>query len=469
MGAAEAIASREPLTLHAAYLHSRQPADARIALWSDTGIEGVAAALPADLAARAAPVQAQLLIPSEESSLRPLLVSVNGDFFHMSGSRLPLGPIAWGGHYVLMPPSHLPVLAIGSGRTFGLPNPALIFIALLLIAWFVLRHTTFGRSVYAVGSNDEAARLSGVSVRRVRTLVYVISGLMAGVAGLLYASQLGVGTPIAGEAFELDAIAATVVGGTSLFGGQGSIGGTFMGAALLGILAVNGFAERLDDGAKVGKLLAQEVRHRPPFRLVLRRDLGAVHRPRVPRDRDSPRRVVGEELEEHVGEAEPRDKALIRNLPHIINGWEAYGKIAPPNVPTEENVKNAIDTLDIVLTQLDEDFNTNDEEINLYLTALRSYLHHARAKAIGEYGEREYEQDYQKEPGEGRRQRINDYDTAISILGEALRRHISEEEFDLIEEATSPTNEVVFSGEPKYTRYKRLYIDLKRERSRIAQ
>lgn len=157
-----------------------------------------------------------------------------------------------------IPTNDATFLEIGNGRLFGVPNPALLFLALLLVAGFVLRHTTFGRSVYAVGSNEEAARLSGIAVNRVKTLVYAISGLCAGIAGLLYASQLGVGTPIAGEAFELDAIAATVVGGTSLFGGQGSITGTFLGAAILGILSnvlnltgVNPFVQRLFRGALI--------------------------------------------------------------------------------------------------------------------------------------------------------------------------------------------------------------------------
>lgn len=149
-------------------------------------------------------------------------------------------------------------LAIGNGRILGMPNPALIFLALIVLAYVVLKHTTFGRQVYAVGSNDEAARLSGIPVKRIRTSVYVISGVTAGIAGVLYASQLGVGTPIAGEAFELDAIAATVVGGTSLFGGQGTVGGTFMGAAILGVLSnilnltgVNPFVQRLFRGALI--------------------------------------------------------------------------------------------------------------------------------------------------------------------------------------------------------------------------
>jgi len=149
-------------------------------------------------------------------------------------------------------------LVIGNGSILGVPNPVIIFLALLGIAYFVLSHTTFGRSVYAVGSNEEAARLSGIPVNRVKTFVYVISGMTAGVAGLLYASQLGTGTPVAGEAFELDAIGAVVVGGTSLFGGQGTIIGTFLGAAIFGVLSnilnltgVDPFVQRLFQGALI--------------------------------------------------------------------------------------------------------------------------------------------------------------------------------------------------------------------------
>ncbi len=128
-------------------------------------------------------------------------------------------------------------LAFGNGRTLGIPNPAVVFLILLAACMFVLRGTVFGRSVYAVGSNEEAARLSGIPVRGIKCAVYVISGLMVGIAGVLYASQLGVGTPVAGDGKELDAIAATVVGGTSLFGGIGTAGGTFVGAAILGVLS----------------------------------------------------------------------------------------------------------------------------------------------------------------------------------------------------------------------------------------
>jgi ribose/xylose/arabinose/galactoside ABC-type transport system permease subunit len=148
--------------------------------------------------------------------------------------------------------------ALGNGYLLGIPIPALIFIAGLLVSGFVLGMTSFGRSVYAIGSNEEAARLSGVPVRLYKTIVYMISGLMSGVAGLVYASQLSIGTPIAGQGYELDAIAAVVVGGTSLFGGKGSVTGSFLGTLIIGVLAnilnltgVDPFVQQLFKGALI--------------------------------------------------------------------------------------------------------------------------------------------------------------------------------------------------------------------------
>ncbi len=148
--------------------------------------------------------------------------------------------------------------ALGNGYLVGIPIPALILIAVLIASGFVLGLTPFGRSVYAIGSNEDAARLSGVPVRMFTTLVYVISGLMSGLAGLVYASQLSIGTPIAGQGYELDAIAAVVVGGTSLFGGKGSVGGTFLGTLIIGVLAnilnltgVDPFVQQLFKGALI--------------------------------------------------------------------------------------------------------------------------------------------------------------------------------------------------------------------------
>jgi ribose/xylose/arabinose/galactoside ABC-type transport system permease subunit len=113
---------------------------------------------------------------------------------------------------------------------------AAVMVVVFAIAWVLLMRTPFGRHVYATGGNREAAWLSGVRVNRVLMAVYVLCGLSAGLAGVLVASRLNAGYPRAGELYELDAVAAVVVGGTSLFGGRGSIWGTLAGAFFIGIL-----------------------------------------------------------------------------------------------------------------------------------------------------------------------------------------------------------------------------------------
>ena len=100
----------------------------------------------------------------------------------------------------------------------------------------ILNHTRFGRHVYALGDNEEAARLMGLNVGRVTLGVYALSGALSGLAGVILASRLGSGQPVAGVGFELDAIAAVVVGGTLLTGGQGGVGSTLVGVLLLGVL-----------------------------------------------------------------------------------------------------------------------------------------------------------------------------------------------------------------------------------------
>lgn len=111
-----------------------------------------------------------------------------------------------------------------------------IMIAFALVAGFVAQRTPFGRQVYAIGGNERAAELSGVKVKRVKLLVYMISGFCAAVVGLIIASQLVAAHPATGQFFELNAIAAVVLGGTSLSGGRGSIGGTIIGAFVIGVL-----------------------------------------------------------------------------------------------------------------------------------------------------------------------------------------------------------------------------------------
>jgi ribose transport system permease protein len=125
---------------------------------------------------------------------------------------------------------------LGSGRIAAIPIPSIIMIAIYGVAYVVLTKTVFGRYVYAVGGNKDAARLSGIPTDTVIVKAYVLSGALSAVSGILLASRMNSGQPNAGLMYELDVIAAVVVGGTSLFGGRGSIIGTFLGAMLIGIL-----------------------------------------------------------------------------------------------------------------------------------------------------------------------------------------------------------------------------------------
>ncbi len=125
---------------------------------------------------------------------------------------------------------------LGSGRIFEVPIPTIILIAVYIVAYIVLNKTIFGRYVYAVGGNKEAARLAGINTKSVLMSVYMICGALASISGILLASRMNSGQPNAGLMYELDVIAAVVVGGTSLFGGRGSIVGTFLGTMLIGIL-----------------------------------------------------------------------------------------------------------------------------------------------------------------------------------------------------------------------------------------
>ena len=135
--------------------------------------------------------------------------------------------------------SGLPNQFVEFGGTilFGVvPVTFLIALMTVLVAWFVLRHTVFGRLVYAVGSNEEAVRLSGHDTRRIIIACFAISGLTAGLAAVVFLLRLNVGSPTAGIGYELTAIAAVILGGTSLTGGRGSVIGTFLGACLLQVL-----------------------------------------------------------------------------------------------------------------------------------------------------------------------------------------------------------------------------------------
>ena len=125
---------------------------------------------------------------------------------------------------------------IGGGKTAGIPNPVILMIVLYVIAHIVMTRMSFGRFVYAIGGNEEAARLSGVPVKRVLLAVYIICGALAGLGGIVLASQLAAGDPKFGVMYELEVIAAVVVGGTSLLGGSGKIFGTLIGAFIIAVI-----------------------------------------------------------------------------------------------------------------------------------------------------------------------------------------------------------------------------------------
>jgi len=131
-------------------------------------------------------------------------------------------------------PDSLRLLA--TGRVFGIPAPVVLMLSLYAIAYFVLTRTVFGRYLYAIGGNEEATALAGVNVRQQKVVTYALSGLSAAICALLLVARLNSAQPVAGIGYELDAIAAVVIGGTSLLGGSGSVIGTLIGALIMSVL-----------------------------------------------------------------------------------------------------------------------------------------------------------------------------------------------------------------------------------------
>jgi ribose/xylose/arabinose/galactoside ABC-type transport system permease subunit len=128
------------------------------------------------------------------------------------------------------------LLFLGQGRPLGVPMPVLIFIGVALIAHYVLAATRFGRYTLVIGDNEAAARATGVDVEAQRLKLYTLSGGLAGLAGLIFMARVNAGDPTAGLNYELTAITAAIIGGTNLFGGRGSVLGTFVGALIMGVL-----------------------------------------------------------------------------------------------------------------------------------------------------------------------------------------------------------------------------------------
>ena len=145
---------------------------------------------------------------------------------------------------------------LGSGYVLGIPFPAIVFAATFAVVFFLMNYTTFGRSVYAVGGNAEAARLCGINVSKIRIMVLGITGALAALSGIMLSSRMLSGNPTVGYGWELDVIAAVIVGGTSLTGGVGRVWGTLIGVIFIGVI-VNGM--RLLDVHEDGQLIARGV------------------------------------------------------------------------------------------------------------------------------------------------------------------------------------------------------------------
>jgi ribose transport system permease protein len=155
---------------------------------------------------------------------------------------------------------------LGGGFLLGIPVPIWIFAAVVVAAFLVLCHTPFGRQIYAVGSNTEAARLAGIPVPQVLMSVYVISGVLSALTALIFVSRLTVGEPTAGTNLELEAITIVVIGGTSLFGGEGGVIGTVIGAAIIAVMAnilnllgISPFTQQIVKGAIIIAAVMFEV------------------------------------------------------------------------------------------------------------------------------------------------------------------------------------------------------------------
>ena len=155
------------------------------------------------------------------------------------------------------------VTTLGADSVFGIPLIAIVAGVCALIGWFILSRTTLGRSAYAIGGNREAARVSGIRVERVKWSIYIFSGLMAAIAGFMLTGRQGSANALMGEGMELQSIAAVVVGGTNLFGGEGTIGGTIIGVLIIGvlnnglnILGVADFWQRVVNGSIIVAVVA---------------------------------------------------------------------------------------------------------------------------------------------------------------------------------------------------------------------
>ncbi len=154
----------------------------------------------------------------------------------------------------------------GQGKIFGIPTPMLFLVGALIITWYLLRHTVFGRSIYAIGGNEEAANASGINVNRIKMRAFIINGILVGIAGVLFMSRVNGGMPNGAINYEFKALTAAVIGGTSFTGGIGTASGTLAGAFIVGFLdnimvlvGVNSYLQQIVRGAIIALAVIYDI------------------------------------------------------------------------------------------------------------------------------------------------------------------------------------------------------------------
>jgi inositol transport system permease protein len=157
-------------------------------------------------------------------------------------------------------------VVFGQSAVLGVPTPVLFMLGITALTWYLLNHTRFGRYLYAIGGNEEAARASGIRIDRTKLVAYMVSGAFVGLSGVLYMSRVNAGLPNAGVAFEFDAMTAAIIGGTSFSGGVGTAVGTLAGAFIMGFLGnimnlvgVGSYLQQIIKGAIIALAVAYDI------------------------------------------------------------------------------------------------------------------------------------------------------------------------------------------------------------------
>lgn len=154
----------------------------------------------------------------------------------------------------------------GQGSILGVPTPVIFLVVLMIVTWYLLKHTTFGRSVYAIGGNEEAANASGINVDKIKMRAFIINGIFVGIAGVIFMSRVNGGMPNGANGYEFKALTAAVIGGTSFTGGVGTALGTLAGAFIVGFLdnimvltRVNSYLQQIVRGAIIALAVIYDI------------------------------------------------------------------------------------------------------------------------------------------------------------------------------------------------------------------